>query len=588
MNSPRRLLRDLPRPSTALQQLSADTPVDLSLTAEYRRRVVTRSFACFASGDVGRGGVQFRGRPLLAREFFSVTRDDLARGVVASFVTGQTFTVLRHFWKHLDAMHTTAPVASAGDLTEIHLTSWLRAGVDAVHYRACIRLIRIAREHASLPRIYVPSVEARSSKASVVPESWIVRAVYHELKRLVRSIQDRWEKARQSGTELAPQKCDVQPFLWLFVVQTGWNPSTALDLNVADGAWLCSHPLSESLKIVKAFKERAGVDQSAVSMVKPLTSPHNLIEALLRQTTNIRDRARVELRALEAQSRALDEPERARLRLIVESPWIYAPHYNKRPIAGVLDRRTYASTAAGGSPWRAFLHQLNVARSMRGEGPIPTALQLSDFRDAFISFAYRASGYQWLIARLAAGHTSMSSVQPYLNHLQWKVDGMARVRALQRALMSQLGMGVVDAATLRVMVERGSTSEEQARRWLAMRDRTRVGMGCTTFESPPRTISPTHRAGRGCRVQRCAMCPSGLVFPDSEHLLARRVAELHWTRERIPLPAWISSSFPFELSRCLELLSGFDKDIVEMSIQEWSELIQKGLHLPPTLEGSYE
>jgi hypothetical protein len=269
--------------------------------------------------------------------------------------------------------------------------------------------------------------------------------------------------------------------------------------------------------------------------------------------------------------------------------------YGARGLGYGADGRVHNTQFA----WRTFLYDLNTraSRTHTSEGStgdsiphlVSPSLNVSDLRDSFISFAYRNSGYQWLVAKLAAGHSSLGALTDYLRKHRWRAHGEAQVRKLQSALWSEIReRQVVDPAILHALVQRGEVSDVQRQRWLDHKDRTRVGMGCRDFYHPPREIAPEHKEGSGCRIQRCTLCRHGIVFSDSIELLARRLAELTWLRARIPLMSWIESSFPDELESLEATLELFDKTKVLSASESWKREIEGGRHRVLDQEGSYD
>ncbi len=212
----------------------------------------------------------------------------------------------------------------------------------------------------------------------------------------------------------------------------------------------------------------------------------------------------------------------------------------------------------------------------------------SDFRDAYISFAYRRSGYNWLMAKLAAGHESITALQHYLKSRQWKEHSIRKVAIFSKAMWDEIrNRRVVDASILRAMVERGDITEEQRLR--LEKHRTIAGMGCKSFTKPPVQIAPEHKEGSGCRVQRCILCPHGVIFQDSLDHIARRVAELHDIKtNHTSLVAWHDSLFKLELANGEETLQvNFDAALVKERVDYWTNQIASGAHKSIIMEGAY-
>jgi hypothetical protein len=55
-----------------------------------------------------------------------------------------------------------------------------------------------------------------------------------------------------------PSHHDTGIFLWLFLIGTGWNLSTALAIDVSEETrWVDDHPHGTNFKVLHAFKDRA-------------------------------------------------------------------------------------------------------------------------------------------------------------------------------------------------------------------------------------------------------------------------------------------------------------------------------------------
>jgi hypothetical protein len=215
-------------------------------------------------------------------------------------------------------------------------------------------------------------------------------------------------------------------------------------------------------------------------------------------------------------------------------------------------------------------------------------LTATDFRDAYIGHMYLRSGHNWLIAMFAAGHKHLSSLRSYLRRRTYRAVGEVRVRAFQSHLWNEIEQHrVVDPAILHALCQQGEISEVQRDRWLSMRDRTYVGMGCRDFFHPPPDIEPNHQSGNGCRTHRCTLCRHGIVFSDSMPHLARRAEELKWLREQMSVTSWVESMFPDELESLELTLGNFPHSDVETQCRHWRSQIDAGLHTPLAFQGSH-
>lgn len=437
-----------------------------------------------------------------------------------------------------------------------------------------------------------------------VPGRLTVSRFLRKTEESLRVFPGPWGPARALYTTLYPSKADAQNFLYLFLLRTGWNAQVALALDISTPDWSRPHPTSADHVLVYSTKSRGNTVQVHPSRVKGQLEAHNLIRALLKQTAPLRAKAKAQLDALEVALAA--DPGNAELdadvavaRATVRSPWLF---FDSKDIGKVqaLSLENYLYKDGKTQAWTAFIKQHNervtalharqVAAGETVAAPtlLPGSLQLSDLRDAFVSHAYAASGYSWLMAKLAAGHTSVRSMQNYLRHRQWRAFGEKQIHKVQESLWSEVKVHRrVEPAFLRALVERGDLSEEQRQRWLARKDRTRMGTGCRDFTHPPEYLAPEHQEGAGCRVQRCVLCPHAVVFDDSLPALTRRKAELLALQEQVPVATWLESSFPDELEALDATLADFDADAVGAQLQHWQTEITAGRHRVLQFEGAY-
>lgn len=398
---------------------------------------------------------------------------------------------------------------------------------------------------------------------------------------------------------LYPRILDTQYLLFLFLLRTGWNATTALEIDVDN--YFTDHPTSDAHHMVWSIKNRGRTKQVAIGLNKSQFSPGNILRALIVRTAPLRNFLRGQLAELESQldelkatvdpageddihKRITDIRERVReLRLKVKSPWLYA---TRNGTVGFLKQTNYLPVRDGditGSGLKAIITKLNRGRPHNDL--IDVDMSVGDFRDAYISFAYESSGYSWLVAKLAAGHHGLESLRTYLRKRHWKAHGEKKVRVWGEALWSEIKIHrSVDPAILFARVQRGEISDEERTRWMR---RTHVGTGCDNFDSPPKYIAPEHVEGSGCRVQRCALCHHAVLFDDSYDHLARRLMELTHLQETTPLLAWMQSSFPIEMENTEHALKQFDIAKVAERKRYWLEEIKSGRHIPVSFEGAY-
>lgn len=392
---------------------------------------------------------------------------------------------------------------------------------------------------------------------------------------------------------LYPNKADVQAMLLLVLLKTGWNAQTAIDID-ATGEWLRRHPTSTDHHLIVGTKTRGSTEQVAIGLNRSELSPGNLLSALMTRTAPLRQLLLTQLTKAEAFAEANPSDEAnlrvAELRRKTTSLWLFVDPTRKNAV-GALKLDTYAQSHDE-PVLRKWIRERNTRECLNASKKtsylVPETITISDFRDAFVAFSYESSGFNWLVAKLAAGHTSMTALKQYLRQRQWKAHGERQVSSFMEHLWSEIrARRVVDPAVLRALMDRGEITEVQRQRWESHKDRTRIGVGCRDFKNPPLQVSPEHTAGAGCRTQRCTLCPHAVVFNDSVSHIARRLAELQFLQSQMPLTAWYESSFPDEVEATNLTLTLFPPDEVERLVGHWAQEIRNGNHRVLQFEGAY-
>jgi hypothetical protein len=443
-----------------------------------------------------------------------------------------------------------------------------------------------------------PRCRKRISPAWFVPENraWIIknltkerllaRAEFEELNAFWGMVQrgegpnylapDMTERGREGIVGALrwfyPSYQDTAVFLWLFLLGTGWNLSTALGLDVSeDEAWYHPHPHTPSFAVIHAFKARADRHQFTLSMIKPEWHPYQIVLYMIERTKVLRATVRHKLEFARKDYELAPSPKKAGRVAVLESalrsPWLY--HIINK--TGEVSAFNHMDSNHLGPLART------VARNhgLIARYPSLEKIATSDARDAWIGHAYVQSGYQVLLTQLASQHANVRTLKHYLKSRRYRAHSEAQVRKVQDAVFAEIANGrVVDPTRLRLLVANGAITEEQERRLLDLRQRTRLGMGCLDPKSPPREIAPDHKSDSICRVQRCTGCRHGVVFAESLVPLARACAELIFIKGTVPYTAWSGSSFEDELRSIEETLKSFDGNLVEAEIQNWTRKLE--------------
>lgn len=384
-----------------------------------------------------------------------------------------------------------------------------------------------------------------------------------------------------------PSLADSAVFLHLFLVGTGWNLSTALALDVSEDTWCQPHPIKDDLKVLRSFKARSNTWQYAISMEKPEWHPYQIIKFLIGATEGLRAKLRQDLADIDKkinQPGTADHETRLRtqqiLRRRINCPWLFHSLDNVGEVVSLAE----SLESEINDVLRETIHRHTVADSTDELIKMTTR----DAREAWASFAYEKSGYQWLASRLALGHTDTRSLAAYFSRRRWHRHGEKQVRKLQDALIGELdAKHLVDGAALRLLVEKGSITVEQRERLLDHRRRTRVGMACLDPVNPPAELAPDHAAGTLCRIQRCSLCRHGVIFPESLDGLARRAAELQEIQRSMPMTSWLQSDYPDEQQATALALALFPAHQADAAIATWIERFLSKVEMVIDLQASY-
>jgi len=539
-------------------------------------------------GKTWMGG--FTGRPQLIHEMLPYIHARI--GSSAKKPAKMMETYLRGCWRFLDRCEAAGGlnrVECAADINEMHGGLSIRFGIGRKTANVLLSLVNAVRQKSALPSIYWPAPDEGAPTKKSPPLDHI-KAIYGVIKVSAHAVLDRWES--QTDSNIA--RSDIRDIYTLFIAKTGWNPSTALNIDVND--CIRPHPTDSDRHIVHAIKERGGgYEQSAVGLNKTQIAPGSLLRAVLKRTRSLREEVTAELSKKEAELRKARgagndttalELSVARLRRAARSPWIFRPTTGpNRGGLSVLTQENVNMSGGRGDPPTSTRAMVEIVREANRTRPakdrISEDLSLTDFRDAFIAFAYEKSGYDWLMAKLAAGHRSIRSAITYLRNRRFKTK-------LGEALFNEIRKHrVVDAAFLFRLVQVGEITEEQRQRWMKDKDRTRMGTGCRDFKHPPVWIAPEHVEGAGCRIQRCILCKHAIVFEDSADGLCRRLAELQHLKTEISVTTWMDSLFGDELEALEATLADFPAEEVGRLQGGWAAKILAGEHRVLAMEGAY-
>lgn len=416
--------RPAPPAAGAATEISPDK---LTFPVCQRGRVTQFDMHRYITGrPARRRAPSYRGRVQLTLEFAAVIRSMVEEeGITAHAASGYFHTVLQRHYEFLDRFDKVAPVVSVRDYTNHHGVLWRLWGKHVNYIPDCARLINRARRAQGLPPVRWPPIR-RHRRPSRVPQPRDVALIRDELKRRALLIYARWD---QGGSECTPRKSEVLVLLWLFLIDTGWNITTALDLDLR-GRWYEPDPSDDRLVTLRSFKLRGRTHQKAASD-RSETSPFGIVIRLQRITGSNR-------RALSLQLQDDVFPHQAAADAVsyaCGSPWLYRSDMLRALVRGRSDGRSERLL------WQGILSDIDAHLKHAGEPVLRRRITPSDFRDFFIGFAYKDSGFQWMAASAAGGHRSYETTNSYLQHIQWREVREDRARDLQDVMWDKIQAG---------------------------------------------------------------------------------------------------------------------------------------------------
>jgi hypothetical protein len=362
--------------------------------------------------------------------------------------------------------------------------------------------------------------------------------------------------------------------LWLFLMQTGWNLATVFAVDISEEAnWFEAHPQKPNLVVLHSFKNRSDLHQFAITTLQHEWRPYQILRFMIEITEPLRRTLRKRMLQVQTEFRGkVNIAVDAQLSLMesaIKSPWLF----HSISEIGRVDCFRPSDSVHLNEVIRAVIKRHDLARAH----PRLAGYTTSNMRDAWIGHAYSKSGYDVLVARLASQHSNFRSLRHYLNRRRYREHSEAAIRKVQTAAFSEISeRRPLDLTRLRLLVENGAITVEQAKRLADYRQRTRLGMGCLDPHHPPPHIAPGHPPGEICRIQRCLGCEHGVVFQDSLESLGRANAELIWIKREIPYASWVGSSFEKEENALSETLAQFEQSQVQTVINKWLDRFRNG------------
>jgi len=371
-----------------------------------------------------------------------------------------------------------------------------------------------------------------------------------------------------------PAKADTATFLWLFMLHTGFNLASALEIDLSGDVPIWWQPSLQHGDhcVIAVFKERVGKWVFRPSKVRPEYHAFGIITYMVERTKGLRATATARLEELECHYRDhptnIIEAEIAYLQSAVKSPWLY----HSLADAGKVEMFTGSDSGF----LNDFIRHVAASSDLVDDHPYLRTLVTTQSRDAMINFTHKRTGEAHLTA-LAAQHSDTSSLRYYLARSANRKRNFGTVNDLVGVVINEIRENqVLDPARIKIIRMRGEITAEQEARLADVRHRTRLGMGCKNPLTPPKKVAPHHVSGQLCREQRCTGCELGVVFPESVMPLAYTLADLHYEKRSYPLASWKGSSLEDEERSISETLKLFDPKLVRDYYQDRTEALQNG------------
>lgn len=407
---------------------------------------------------------------------------------------------------------------------------------------------------------------------------------------------------------------DADVAFHLALMNSGWNPSTLVNLDGRSPTLIFGHPKDASQTVLsaddsrdkevtmQADKPRAhGKAQFFVGLKKHMSAPPVIVAIYLERVKPLREQlksdytaATTELTRLQAtgadeQAIKRQYKQAIKIRQGCRNVWLYVDQKGEINWLSWTNWKRYSSKNGNKTPISYLdrvLERLNNERTQRGKSSIPKVTP-SDFRDIYARWVYVQTDGNILAVMLALGHTSSGSTGRYLDNNIFSAENDEHARRFMTHLFTELKQGRVDLTILAQLVRHGPLTSEMWERLNEYRQlkRSRVGVGCADPRHPPELMGTGHQKGRLCGTQRCLHeCSNARFLPESLDGIAMRVEELWRMSDLLPRETWLRGGFQKELDDGKYLLENlYPPEQVAEAREKWSIRIARGKHLIPGL-----
>ncbi len=431
---------------------------------------------------------------------------------------------------------------------------------------------------------------------------------------------DRSQKFKDRGFErnlmraiLFPTAEEAEIAFHLALMNSGWNPSTMVNLDGGALDLIFDHPKDDKQLVlsaseredqevtIQAEKPRArGKTQFCTGLRKHSSSAPMIVAAYLERVKPLRnllkrdyEAARNELACMQSGGEE-QKVINAKLKRVQElrqgscSVWLYIDRVGA---INWLDDQRLTRFVCSGSPNSVpylglVIERLNAKRRLLGKPEIPP-LQPSDLRDIYARWVYLRTGGNIISVMFALGHSSLSSTSRYLDNNIFSAENDEHAQRFMSHLFAELDLGRIDLTILAQLVRNGTLTPDMVTRLTEYRElmRSRVGVSCADPRHPPAYVVPGHVEGRLCGTQRCLKhCPNARFLPESLDGIAMRVEELLAMSDYLPRETWLRGGFLEELQEGEALLDSlYLAERVAEAREKWRMRILLNEHLVPGL-----
>lgn len=354
-----------------------------------------------------------------------------------------------------------------------------------------------------------------------------------------------------------PTRQELLNALGLLLLRTGWNLSTALELKPS--AWHRPHPihgLKGSYVEIFSIKARSpkNYQWAQCSANKPFTS-YDIIRRVLAWTEPLRIMLRLQIAELEAQLQSPAASMSPTAKMVVRGELAILRGLKDRAWLTVLEDGRIGDLTC---QWRDLDEALQADGVRRSNGADIKFSQAMT-RRAFAAFAYEKSGANFVLTKLALGHTDFASLLTYIANQKVRAEQRERWVNLQTALVERFRSGKTTAPEiLRSLVREGRLTDLEADRLIEAKFRTSKGTLCADPRAPDPEIDPGHKSGEICGTQDCyAGCSKSFVTFETAIFTAAEITRLEALRGQMDVISWQSSSYCEDLAGLVTIFSKY-------------------------------